>query len=447
MKSLSRTHVFFVGLMLFSLFFGAGNLIFPPILGQQAGDNFVYAIAGFILTGVGLPLLTVIAIALSGRDMQHLAGRVHPKFGILFAVIVYLSIGPSMGIPRVANVAFEMGMRSFVPESLQSSSWVLFAYTFVFFCVVYWLCLNPSKLVVRVGNILTPLLLISIAIMFIAAMMGPLGEVQPAMKEYATSPGFKGFMEGYLTMDTIAALAFGIIVLNAIRDQGVKDKQAITKAAIQAAIIAGIGLSLVYAALGFLGVTSVTAHGYAQNGGQLLTSIVQQLFGQYGLMLLAGIVTLACLTTCIGLVSACSQYFSTLIHRLSYNQIAFIICVLGLLVANLGLNKIISISIPILLVIYPVSIVLIILSLVHRLFGGRRSVYVGALLGTFLISIFDGLKQAHIEFDSIMPWLKQIPLYNEGIGWLVPAIAGGILGYLLGLIWQEERNEPYITEK
>ncbi|EPY11893.1 branched-chain amino acid:cation transporter, LIVCS family [Paenibacillus sp. cl6col] len=448
MKSLPRSHVFFVGLMLFSLFFGAGNLIFPPILGQQAGDSFIYAISGFILTGVGLPLLTVIAIALSGRDMQHLASRVHPKFGILFAVVVYLSIGPSMGIPRVANVAFEMGVRSFVPESLQSSSWVLFVYTLVFFCVVYWLCLNPSKLVVRVGNILTPLLLISITILFIAAMMGPLGEAQPAIKEYAVSPGFKGFMEGYLTMDTIAALAFGIIVINAIRDQGVQDKRTITRAAIQAAIIAGVGLSLVYAALGFLGVTSVTGLGYAANGGQLLTQIVQQLFGEAGLILLAAIVTLACLTTCIGLVSACSQYFSTLLGRFTYNQIAFIICVLGLLVANLGLNKIISISIPILLIIYPVSIVLIILSLSHRLFGGRQSVYVGALVGTFIISIFDGLKQADIQFDTILSWLKMLPLYNQGIGWLVPAIVGGVIGYLLGLIWPESKRFFYkVTRK
>jgi LIVCS family branched-chain amino acid:cation transporter len=430
--------------MLFSLFFGAGNLIFPPILGQQAGENFAFAIFGFILTGVGLPLLTVIAIAISGRDMQHLAGRVHPKFGIVFAVIVYLSIGPSMGIPRVANVAFEMGMRSFVPESLQASKWVLFAFTFVFFCLVYWLCLNPSKLVLRIGNVLTPLLLLSIAALFIAAMMSPLGEAHPAVQEYAASPGFKGFMEGYLTMDTIAALAFGIIVINAIRDTGVQDKRMITKAAVQAGIIAGVGLSLVYAALGFMGVTSVTELGYAQNGGQLLTQIVQQLFGQFGLVLLSVIVALACLTTCIGLVSACSQYFSTLIKRLRYNQIAFIICVLGLLVANLGLNTIISISIPILLVIYPVSIVFILLSFCHRWFGGRASVYIGALIGTMLVSVFDGLKQANIPVESVTEWLKHLPLYEQGIGWIVPAVVGGGIGFLFGIIRphpsQDQRN-------
>lgn len=448
MKSLPGSHVFFVGLMLFSLFFGAGNLIFPPILGQQAGESFVVAILGFILTGVGLPLLAVIAIALTGRDVQHLAGRVHPKFGILFAVIAYLSIGPFMGIPRVANVSFEMGMRSFLAEPLQANGWVLLAYTFAFFVLVYWFCLNPSKLVARIGKILTPLLLLSIAALFISAMMNPLGEAQPAIQEYSTSPGFKGFMEGYLTLDTIAALAFGIIVVNAIRDQGVQEKRAITKAAIQAAIIAGVGLSLVYAALGWLGVTSVTEFGYAKNGGQLLTQIVQKLFGQSGLILLAVIVTLACLTTCIGLVSACSQYFSTLLRRFSYNQVAFLTCVLGLLVANLGLNTILSISVPVLLIIYPVAIVLIMMSLGHRLFGGRPSVYAGTLIGTVLISLFDGLKEAKVPVEQVTEWLKHLPLYEQGIGWVVPAIAGGIIGWAIGALWKVLRpHKSKLTTK
>lgn len=432
MKSLPGSHVFFVGLMLFSLFFGAGNLIFPPILGQQAGDSFVVAILGFILTGVGLPLLAVIAIALTGRDVQHLAGRVHPKFGILFAIIAYLSIGPAMGIPRVANVSFEMGMRVFLPDPLQANGWVLLAYSFAFFVLVYWLCLNPSKLVARIGKILTPLLLLSIVALFISVMMSPLGEVQPAIQEYSTSPGVKGFMEGYLTLDTIAALAFGIIVIHAIRDQGVQEKRAITKASVQAALIAGASLSLVYAALGWLGVTSVSEFGYAQNGGQLLTLIVQKRFGQSGLLLLAIIVTLACLTTCIGLVSACSQYFSTLFRRLRYHQVAFLTCVLGLLVANLGLNTILSVSLPVLLVIYPVAIVLVIMSLGHRLFGGRSSVYAGALIGTVLISLFDGLKEANVPVEQVATWLKHLPLYEQGIGWIVPTIAGGLAGWLIG---------------
>ncbi|PEY30285.1 branched-chain amino acid transport system II carrier protein [Bacillus cereus] len=430
MNTVSKKHIFSTGLMLFSLFFGAGNLIFPPMLGQNAGEHFWSAMLGFLLTGVGLPLLTVIAISLSGNGMQQLASHVHPMFGIFFTVIVYIAIGPSMGIPRVANVAYEMGVSSFLPEAVRASGFTLLIYTIIFFAIVYWLSLNPSKLVDRIGNVLTPILLLSIFVLFVKSVFTPLGQSGPAMQEYQTSPIFKGFMEGYLTMDTISALAFGIIVVNTIRSKGVKDRKAIAIATTKAGLIAAIGLVLVYGALGWLGVTSVSL-GYAKNGGQLLTVIVQQLFGPYGLSLLALTVTLACLTTCVGLVSACSQYFSTLFTKFSYKSLAGTICVLGLLVANLGLTKIIAISVPILLVVYPIAIVLVLLSLLHKYFGGYRSVYVGSLIGAAVISIFDGLKQGNVPVTFITSYFESIPLYNEGIGWLLPALTGAIIGFLI----------------
>ncbi|CAI8964607.1 MULTISPECIES: branched-chain amino acid transport system II carrier protein BrnQ3 [Bacillus] len=430
MNTVSKKHIFFTGLMLFSLFFGAGNLIFPPMLGQNAGENFWPAMLGFLLTGVGLPLLTVIAISLSGNGMQQLASHVHPLFGILFTVVVYIAIGPSMGIPRVANVAYEMGVSSFLPETIRTSSLSLFIYTVIFFTIVFWLSLNPSKLVDRIGNVLTPILLFSIFLLFVKSVFTPLGNSGPSMQEYQTSPIFKGFMEGYLTMDTISALAFGIIVVNAIRSKGVEDRKAVAIATTKAGLIAAAGLVLVYGALGWLGVTSVSL-GYAKNGGQLLTVIVQQLFGPYGLALLAVIVTLACLTTCVGLVSACSQYFSTLFAKFSYKELAGIICVLGLLVANLGLTKIIAISVPILLVVYPIAIVLVLLSLLHKYFGGYRSVYVGALIGAAVISMFDGLKQGNVSVTFITSYFEFIPFYNEGIGWLLPALAGATIGLVV----------------
>ena len=256
-------NIFFHGSYAIFFIFGAGNLIFPPMLGQNAGENFWPAMIGFLLTGVGLPLLTVIAISLSGNGMQQLASHVHPLFGILFTVVVYIAIGPSMGIPRVANVAYEMGVSSFLPETIRSSSLVLFVYTIIFFAIVFWLSLNPSKLVDRIGNILTPILLLSIFLLFVKSVFTPLGQSGPAMQEYQTSPIFKGFMEGYLTMDTISALAFGIIVVNAIRSKGVNDRKSIAIATAKAGLIAATGLVLVYGALGWLGTTSVSL-GYAK---------------------------------------------------------------------------------------------------------------------------------------------------------------------------------------
>ncbi|PEB52691.1 branched-chain amino acid transport system II carrier protein [Bacillus pseudomycoides] len=430
MNTVSKKHVFFTGLMLFSLFFGAGNLIFPPMLGQNAGEHFWPAMIGFLLTGVGLPLLTVIAISLSGNGMQQLASHVHPIFGIFFTVVVYIAIGPSMGIPRVANVAYEMGVSSFLPEAVRTSELTLFVYTIIFFAIVYCLSLNPSKLVDWIGNVLTPILLFSIFVLFVKSVFTPLGHSGPAMQEYQTSPIFKGFMEGYLTMDTISALAFGIIVVNAIRSKGVENHKSIAIATAKAGLVAATGLVLVYGALGWLGATSVSL-GYAKNGGQLLTVIVQQLFGPYGLALLAVIVTLACLTTCVGLVSACSQYFSTLFTKFSYKSLAGIICALGLLVANLGLTKIIAISVPVLLVVYPIAIVLVLLSLLHKYFGGYRSVYIGALIGAAIVSVFDGLKQGNITVTFLTSYFELIPLYSEGIGWLLPALTGAMIGLIV----------------
>lgn len=259
------------------------------------------------------------------------------------------------------------------------------------------------------------------------------------MQDYVTSPTFKGFMEGYLTMDTISALAFGIIVVNAIRSKGVEDRKTVAIATTKAGLVAAIGLILVYVALGWLGVTSVSL-GYAKNGGQLLTVIVQQLFGAYGLSLLAIIVTLACLTTCVGLVSACSQYFSTLLVKFSYKNFARGICVAGLLVANLGLTKIIAISIPILLVVYPIAIVLVLLSLLHKFFGGYRSVYVGTLVGAGVVSVFDGLKQGNVSVSFITSYFEWIPLYTEGIGWLLPSC----LGAIIGLIVAKQKNAKLV---
>lgn len=428
MNTVSQKHIFSTGLMLFSLFFGAGNLIFPPMLGQQAGEHFWPAITGFLLTGVGLPLLTVIAIALSGNGMQQLASRVHPIFGILFTIVIYIAIGPTMGIPRVANVAYEMGASPFLPTSMSTSNVALLTYTIIFFAIVYWISLNPSKLVDLIGTVVTPILLISIFLLFVKSVMTPLGETGQATEAYTNSPVFKGFMEGYLTMDTISALVFGIIVVHAIRSGGIDDKKAVAIATTTAALIAAVGLALVYIALGWLGTTSVTL-GYAENGGQLLTAIVQQLFGPFGLVLLSVIVTLACLTTCVGLVTACSQYFSTLCGNVSYNTFTLIICAFGLFIANLGLTNIISISIPILLVLYPIAIVLILLSFAHKYFHGAPSVYIGALTGAAMVSIMDGLKQTNLSLTAIDSYFMYIPLYKDGIGWLLPAIIGGFIGY------------------
>lgn len=242
---------------------------------------------GFIVTGVGLPLLGVIAVGLGGGNLQTLAGRVHPVFATVFTFIVYLSIGPFMAIPRTGTVTYEMGVLPFLSETMKDSSLPLFVTTIVYFALTFWLALNPSKLVDRIGKVLTPALLVIIGVMFFTSLAQPIGEVGPPTGDYQHAAFFKGFVEGYLTLDALAAMVFGIVVTAAVREKGITDPRKLTWSTIKAAVIAAIGLGLVYLALGYMGATSHSL-GQSANGGQILTGAVLHLFGPLGTLLLGG---------------------------------------------------------------------------------------------------------------------------------------------------------------
>jgi LIVCS family branched-chain amino acid:cation transporter len=420
-----------VGLMLFALFFGAGNLIFPPALGQAAGNMVWQSMVGFFITGVGLPLLGVIALARIGGGLQTLTERVNPLFGTVFAVILYLAIGPFFGIPRTGTVAYEMAAMPFLPEGM-GSGLPLFLFTVLFFGLTYWLALNPSKLVDRIGNILTPLLLLIIGSVLIKAIITPVGKLGQPTPEYEANPLVKGFMDGYLTMDTLGALAFGIVVITAVKKPGMKKEQ-VTKMVVKAGVIAAICLAGVYGILAYLGATS-QGLGKSENGGQILTNVVSQLFGQPGNLLLGLAVALACLTTSVGLVTACGEFTSKLFPKLPYNRVILVLSIFSAGVANLGLSQLIKFSVPVLVAIYPIAIVLIILSFFHDTFSGRQEVYLGSIIATAFISIADGFKAFGLDLGTIDQIYSHIPLYADGIGWLLPALIGAVIGFVIAWI-------------
>ncbi|QOT00035.1 branched-chain amino acid transport system II carrier protein [Brevibacterium sp. JNUCC-42] len=440
-KQLSMKETVTIGLMLFALFFGAGNMIFPPLLGQSAGTSVWVAILGFVLTGVGLPILAVAATATSGGDLKVLANRVHPLFGIIFPTLIYLAIGPFFGIPRTASVAYEIGLSPLLSASLKESSLPLFFYTIVYMSITFWLCLNPTKLIDRIGKILTPTLLLIIAILFVRSIFKPLDAFPTPSEAYMDGAFFKGFLEGYLTMDTLGALVFGIVVISSIQSRGITDKNSISMATVKAGSIAGVALALVYMALAYLGAGSSTL-GVSTNGGQILTAVVSYLFGQAGVVLLGTAITLACLTTSIGLITACGQFFSTLIPALRYKVAISILCVFSLVIANMGLNQIISYSVPVLVGLYPIAIVLIILSLIHKQIKGYQQVYVWSVLLAGIISLLDCLSAFGFTLGKITEWLQFLPLYSKGIGWVVPAIVGAIIGYILGSLKPQDTVNP-----
>lgn len=425
---------FVIGLMLFALFLGAGNIIFPPLLGQMTGNELFIAMIGFLITGVGLPLVAVLAIANAGGGLQTIAGRVHPVFGIIFTIIVYMAIGPFFGIPRTATVSYEIGVVPFLPERLADAGWPLALFTVVFFLITIALALNPAKLVDRIGKFLTPVLFIVIGALAVKSIVSPMGEIGQAQGDFASHPFFRSFVEGYLTMDVIAALVFGIVVINALKAEGVTESRAVMKAMIFAGVVAAVGLTLVYISLGYIGATSVNVVGLQDNGGAVLALASKALYGSAGTTILAITIIFACLTTSIGLVSACAQYFEELFPRLPYKLYVLIFAGFSALVANVGLTQLISFSIPILLMIYPLAIVLMLMSFIDKSFDRQPIVYILALLATALVSIFDGLLGAGIDVKPVTSLLAHLPLYEQQIGWLVPAVVGALVGVLIGTL-------------
>ncbi len=422
--------------MLFALFLGAGNIIFPPLLGQMAGAELWISMVGFLITGVGLPLIAVLAIAHSGGSLQTIASRVNPTFGIIFTFVIYMAIGPFFGIPRTATVSYEIGIVPFLPTSIASMGWPLGLFTIIFFTITLALALNPAKLVDRIGKILTPILFLVIGSLAVKSIVSPMGTIGQAQGDYVTSPFFRSFVEGYLTMDVIAALVFGIVVINALKAEGVTERPAIMKAMIIAGVIAATGLALVYISLGYIGATSVNVIGLQDNGGAVLALASTVLFGSFGTTILALTIIFACLTTSIGLVSACAQFFVQLLPQYSYKTFVFIFAGFSALVANIGLTQLISFSVPVLLMVYPLAIVLMLMSFIDKWFDRQPIVYILALVATTFVSIFDGLRGAGIDVKPVTSLLSHLPLYEQQIGWLVPAIVGALIGVLLSRLFK-----------
>lgn len=427
-----------IGLMLFASFFGAGNLIFPPALGQSAGVNFLPAAAGFCTTGVGIPLLGIIAIGLlRASNPEALALPVHPKFAKALIVVTVLTIGPFFAIPRTGAVSFDVGILPFI--SAENYDLGLALYSLFFFVVTYFLSVNPSKIVDWVGKILTPLLLISIAILVVQVFMHPMGEPQQAGGYYASMPYLKGFQEGYYTMDLLATMLFGTVVIDSIKVRGISEGSVLTRTCIMSGIIAAVLLAAIYFSLTYTGATSVAVFGVSDNGAIALSSIANYYMGTAGNVVLCLMIFFACLTTSIGLtVSAGSYLEQVLKYKMQYQRIAAIICIFSFAVSNVGLTKIISLSVPVLCLLYPIVIVLVMMAFMPV---KRACVYRSTLAFTIVFAIIDGLNAAGVPMKTAEALFKDvIPFYSAGFGWFVPSIVGLVLGILYSVAVKPGKN-------
>ena len=437
-KKLTLRQKILVAGTLFGMFFGAGNLIFPVHLGQMAGRNALPAIIGFIITAVGIPILGVAAIGVTHSDgLQTLSGKVGKGYGIFFTCLLYLTIGPLFAIPRCATVSFTTGITPLLgadsPERLY-----LLLFSAVFFAFVLFFSLRPGKITVWIGKIINPLFLFFFAVLMLAALLAPgaaVSAVEP-VEAYRSDAFFPALIEGYGTMDAIAGLAFGIVVIDVIRRMGVDNDDTIAEDVLSSGLLTGALMALIYVVSIVVGAQSRGLFELSENGGIALTQIAGHYLGGVGLFILAFTITFACLKTSIGLVTACAETFSKMTNgKISYRSWAILFTVFSFAVSNIGLSAIIEYSIPMLMLIYPPAIALILLAFLGKFFAHDRTVYIATMIGTWAAAIFDCMKtlpapvQTALHLDAPIAFAAaHLPLFDKNLGWLLPAVIGFAAG-------------------
>ncbi|WP_426457114.1 branched-chain amino acid-like transporter carrier protein BrnQ3 [Staphylococcus cohnii] len=440
-----------IGFTLFAMFFGAGNLIFPPNLGLDSGQFFWPSILAFALTGIGLPLLGVVVGALDKQGYIGSLNKISPKFSVVFLIIIYLTIGPLFAIPRTASTSFEM---TITPIAHTNSSLALFIFTIIYFLVVLYLCINPNKMVDRIGSLLTPLLLITILAMIIKGFVDYGSNTHSQAAEAFTSnfAGFsQGFTNGYLTMDAIAAIAFSMIVVNAVKATGVTHANKIFRQTLLAGIIAAVALMFIYISLGFIGnhmavpqekVASLISND--QNiGTYLLTTMASTGFGAFGKYLLGIIVALACLTTACGLIVSVSEYFNRIFPRISYKTYVIIFTLVSFILANQGLNSVITMSVPVLSIVYPVAITSVLLILIARFVPTKP---IAQQIPVAVVSIVSILSVVHTQGWLKLGLIDNLPLKDYSLEWFPIAVITTIIGYIVAPLFKKQETIVYEKE-
>lgn len=431
-----------VASMLFGLFFGAGNLIFPVSMGQQAGSRMLPAAIGFCITGAGLPLLGVAAMGISeSKSLFHMSSFVSRGFAYFFTCALYLTIGPLFAIPRTATVSFQVGVAPAVPETMKKL--MLAAFSFLFFAAVLFFSLRPSKILTWVGKILNPVFLLFMAVLIVTAFLNPMGSAfqAEASGQYAEHSFFTGFLEGYNTMDALASLAFGIVLIEVIRELGVTDPVRVSACTVKSGVFSTLPMALIYFCLTLLGAQSVRKLGISTDGGTALYQIARHYFGRVGGAFLGVMITFACLKTAIGLVTSCSRAFSEMFPKFcSYKIFAVVFSLFSFAVSNVGLSAIIQFSLPVLMLLYPMTIVLIALCLMGRLFHYRKCVFLCTMTLTILAAVLDMLASLPDTVRNILPFGRHLmgfsqvlPLASLGMGWIIPSLLG--FGVGIGIIF------------
>ena len=428
--------------MLFGMFFGAGNLIFPAKVGLDAGSNMWSAFAGVFITAVGIPMLAVVGLGLSRSEgVVELSQRVSRNYSLFFCTLLYLTIGPLFAIPRCASTAFSVGAVNLLPQEGERLYLALFS--LVFFAVVLYFSLKPGGIMTWIGKWLNPVFLVFLAVLVIAALAKPISSISavtPA-ESYASSGSafFRGFLEGYNTLDALAGLAFGIVFIDVVRKNGISQPERVAVNTAKAGIFSCLFMGLIYLFITLICAQSAPVCAGADNGGTVLGTIANHYFRSAGSVLMTLIVTFACLKTAIGLVTSCSKAFVDMFPKgPGYTVWAVVFSLVSFGIANFGLTTIVSWCVPVLMFLYPLAITLILLSLSGKFIGTNPTVYRTTTAFTLIAAVFDmiGAVSGMIPGNRVLAGLKAfagniLPLYDLGLGWILPAAIGFLVGLWL----------------
>lgn len=434
--------VIVIGFALFAMFLGAGNLIFPPTIGHITGTRWPLALLGFLVTGVGMPVLGIISMGKCEGDLSKFTKSLNTAFGTAFIVIVMLIIGPLLAIPRTAATTYEIAIRPFGISWLNS-----ILVSFIFFSITLFFVLTPNNVIDRVGKFLTPLLLIVLGLLIVKGIITPIASIKNTGEQQSFLRGFK---EGYQTMDALGSMILATIVISGIAAKGYKNRKDALKMTVYTGLVACLGLGFVYGGLVYVGATASKVLPESLTRTELVVESSALLWSEAGKIVLGLSIGLACLTTAIGLTATAGEYFSTRFKDdISYRATVIIICVVSFFLSNFGVENIIRFAAPMLEVVYPVAIVLILMNLFVEHIPNRYF-FVGAVIGTLCVSVVLGVVEARdlinnflmrvnlskkaISFDTTIRVIKQLPLEKFGFPWIFPAIGGSIImgfGYML----------------
>lgn len=407
--------IIITGFALFAMFFGAGNLIFPPYLGVITGNKFLIGVIGFILADAGLSLLAIIAAAKTDGDTKRVFGRAGKTFALVLGCAIMICLGPLLAIPRTAATTFEMGISPLIPgfNSLIFSA--------IFFAITLILTIKPSKVVDIIGSYLTPALLICLLVIIAVGILNPVGNINEAVIQNVFN---EGILQGYQTLDALGAICLSTVLIRNLVQKGYKKEKERVNILLKAGFIATIGLAVVYGGLTYLGATVSSIYDVNVNQSTLIVAITIALLGTPGKVVLSLIVTLACLTTAIGLTSATAEYFSSLTkNKLKYEHIVIAVCLFSLVISTLGVGAIIKISAPILSLIYPATIVLIVMTIFNKYVKNDNIVK-----GATYVALLMGILMAAKDLGVNISFIDSLPFASLGFCWLVPTIVGGVIG-------------------